>query len=321
MRDRTLVVAVGGNSLIREGQRGTSDEQLTNAKVIARDLVALVEDGWSIVVTHGNGPQVGLGLLRSELGAADAGLPRTPLDVCVAASQGELGYLIAGALEEALALKGLDRQVACLLTRTTVDPNDAAFVRPTKPIGPFFEPERAEQYAVQFGWPVAEDAGRGHRRLVASPRPRRILEVTSIRTLLDAGVVVIAAGGGGIPVVEVVAGVHRGIEAVVDKDLASALLAVALEIRLLVLLTGVEKVALRYRSPTQTDLGWMTADLARQHLADHEFPSGSMGPKVSAALQFIERGGREAIITSPGHLQDAVAGRTGTHIVSQRTLA
>ncbi len=315
MRERTLVVAVGGNSLIREGQRGTSDEQLTNARAIARDLAALVDDGWSIVVTHGNGRHVGLNLIRSELAAADAGFPRQPLDVCVAASQGELGYLIAGALQEALASRGLDRQVACLLTRTTVDMADAGFAQPSRPIGPFFEPGRAQQHATHPGWTVAEDAGRGHRRLVASPRPRRILEVACIRMLLDAGVVVIAAGGGGIPVVEVIPGVYRGVEAVVDKDLASALLAAALEIRLLVLLTGVEKVALGYRSPDQTDLGRVTSDVARRHLAGDEFPAGSMGPKVSAALEFVDRGGHEVIITSPGHLEDAVAGKTGTHIV------
>ncbi len=320
MREHTLVVAVGGNSLIREGQRGTSDEQLTNARAIARDLAALVDKGRSIVVTHGNGPQVGLTLMRGELAAADAGLPRQPLDVCVAASQGELGYLMAGALQEALVSRGLDHEVACLLTRTVVDEDDAAFARPTKPIGPFFEPGRAQRCAAHLGWTMAEDAGRGHRRLVASPRPRRILGVACIGMLLDAGVVVIAAGGGGIPVVEVGPGVYRGVEAVVDKDLASALLALALETRLLVMLTSVEKVALRYRSADQTDLEWVTADVARQHLANHEFPPGSMGPKVSAALEFVDRGGDEAIITSPGHLEDAVAGRTGTHIVSQREL-
>ncbi len=320
MRGQALVVAVGGNSLIREGQRGTSDEQLTNARAIARDLAALIDDGWSIVVTHGNGPQVGLSLMRSELAAADAGLPRQPLDVCVAASQGELGYLMAGALHEALASRGLDHEVACLLTRTMVDEADAAFARPTKPIGPFLKPERAQGYSAHLGWAVVEDAGRGYRRLVASPRPRRILDVACIGMLLDAGVVVIAAGGGGIPVVEVEPGVYRGVEAVVDKDLASALLALGLGTRLLVMLTGVEKVAVRYRSPDQTDLGWVTADVARQHLANHEFPPGSMGPKVSAALEFVDGRGDEAIITSPGHLGDAVAGRTGTHIVPQRKL-
>jgi carbamate kinase len=318
MRDRTLVVAVGGNSLIGEGQRGTSAEQLANARAIARDLAALLADSWSMVITHGNGPQVGLSLRRSELAVAHAGLPRQPLDVCVAASQGELGYLIAGTLQEALASRGLDRQLACLLTRTTVDANDSAFARPTKPIGPAFKAGCAERHATQPDRTVTEDAGPGHRRLVASPRPRRILEVSCIRMLLDAGVVVIAAGGGGIPVVEVGPGIYRGVEAVVDKDLASALLARTLDVRLLVLLTGVEKVALRYRTPDQSDLGWITADLARRHLADEEFPAGSMGPKVRAALEFVDRGGREAIITSPGHLEDAVAGKTGTHIVPQR---
>ena len=205
--------------------------------------------------------------------------------------------------------------VACLLTQTVVDADDPAFQRPQKPIGGFFTAEEAAVHRSRDCWVMVEDAGRGYRRVVASPRPRRIVEAAAIRTLLDAGFVVIACGGGGIPVVETAPGVYRGVEAVVDKDLASALLAAALGVPVLLLSTGVEKVAIRFRKPDQRDLDRITVTETRRHLAAGEFPPGSMGPKMQAAIEFVERGGQEVVITSPDHLEAAVAGRTGTHIV------
>jgi carbamate kinase len=236
--------------------------------------------------------------------------------MAVADSQGGLGYIVGNALVSELGRLGHRDRVACLLTQTVVDADDPAFARPAKPIGSFFSADEARVHTARDGWRMVEDAGRGYRRVVASPRPRRIVEVPAIRVLLDAGFVVIAAGGGGIPVAESAPGVYRGVEAVVDKDLASALLGAALDVSVLLLSTGVERVAVRFRQPDQRDLERITVDEARGHLAAGEFPPGSMGPKIEAAIAFLEQSGREVIITSPDHLAEAVAGRTGTHITT-----
>jgi carbamate kinase len=314
---KSLLIAIGGNSLIRGGQRGTIAEQFENSRTTARQIGALVSAGWRVVITHGNGPQVGFILQRSELATDDVTIPRLSLDIAVADSQGGLGYIIGNALVSELGRLGHRDRVACLLTQTVVDANDPAFHRPAKPIGAFFSADDARVHQSRDGWVMIEDAGRGYRRVVASPRPRRIVEASAIRALLDAGFVVIAAGGGGIPVVETAPGVYRGVEAVVDKDLASALLGAALGIPVLLLSTGVEKVAVRFRKPDQRDLERIGVDEARRHLAAGEFPPGSMGPKIEAAIAFLERAGREVIITSPDHLADGVAGRTGTHIAAE----
>jgi carbamate kinase len=314
VRDQ-VVIAIGGNSLIQDGQRGTIAEQFENARATARQIGALVEAGWRAVVTHGNGPQVGFILLRSELTTEDRTIPRLSLDMAVADSQGGLGYIVGNSLLSELGRRGIADRVACLLTQTVVDADDPAFQRPQKPIGAFFTAEEARLHEARDRWVMVEDAGRGYRRVVASPRPRRIVEAQAVRALLDAGFVVIAAGGGGIPVVEAEPGVYRGVEAVVDKDLTSALLAATLGVPVLLLSTGVEKVAIRYRRPDQTSLDRITRAEARRHLEAGEFPAGSMGPKMQAAIEFLDRGGREVIITSPPHLAEAVAGRTGTHIV------
>jgi carbamate kinase len=313
---KSLLIAIGGNSLIRDGQRGTIAEQFENSRTTARQIGALVAAGWRVVITHGNGPQVGFILQRSELATEDVTIPRLSLDIAVADSQGGLGYIIGNALVSELGRLGHRDRVACLLTQTVVDANDPAFQRPAKPIGAFFSGEDARVHQRRDGWVMIEDAGRGYRRVVASPRPQRIVEAPAIRALLDAGFVVIAAGGGGIPVVETAPGVYRGVEAVVDKDLVSALLGVALGIPVLLLSTGVEKVAVRFRKPDQRDLERISVAEAGRHLAAGEFPPGSMGPKIEAAIAFLERAGREVIITSPDHLADAVAGRTGTHIAA-----
>ncbi len=311
-----VLIAIGGNSLIRDGERGTIAEQFENSRSTARQIGALVSTGWQVVVTHGNGPQVGFILLRSELVGDDPTIPRLSLDMAVADSQGGLGYIVANSLVSELARVGHRDRVACLLTQTVVDAEDPAFARPAKPIGAFFTAEQAQLHRTRDRWVMIEDAGRGYRRVVASPRPRRIVEAPAIRALLDAGFVVIAAGGGGIPVTESAPGVYRGVEAVVDKDLTSALLAATLRVPVLLLSTGVQKVAIRFRKPDQQDLERITVKEARDHLAAGEFPPGSMGPKIEAAIAFLEGGGREVVITSPDHLADAVAGRTGTHIVA-----
>jgi carbamate kinase len=311
---RAVLIAIGGNSLIRDGQRGTIAEQFENSRTTARQIGALVSAGWQVVVTHGNGPQVGFILLRSELVGDDPTIPRLSLDMAVADSQGGLGYIVGNSLVSELGRIGHRDRVACLLTQTVVDADDPAFARPAKPIGAFFSAEEAQLHRTRDRWIMVEDAGRGYRRVVPSPRPRRIVEAPVIRALLDAGFVVIAAGGGGIPVVESPPGVYRGVEAVIDKDLTSALLAATLRVPVLLLSTGVEKVAIRFRKPDQQDLERITVKEAREHLAAGEFPPGSMGPKIEAAIAFLERQGREVVITSPDHIADAVAGRTGTHI-------
>jgi carbamate kinase len=315
-RDHTAVIAVGGNALIREGQQGTIAEQFANARATVAHVGALVAEGWRVVVTHGNGPQVGFILRRSEMATEAEFTPRLTLDMCVADSEGGIGYIIGNSLVGELGRRGMADRVVCLLTQTVVDPKDPAFEHPSKPIGGGYSAEEAALHRTRDRWVMVEDAGRGYRRLVPSPRPMRIVEAGAIDALLQAGFVVIACGGGGIPVVEDQPGVYRGIEAVVDKDFASGFLAAHLGAAVFLVSTGVEKVAIRFRKPDQRFLDRMTLSEARGYLEAGEFPEGSMGPKVRAAMDFIERGGRRAIITSPDHIEDAFAGRTGTHMVA-----
>jgi carbamate kinase len=314
--ERTAVIAVGGNALIRDGQKGTIAEQFENARDTASHVAALVADGWRVVLTHGNGPQVGFILLRSEMASEAEFTPRLSLDMCVADSEGGIGYIIGNSLVSELGRRGLADRVVCVLTQTVVDLKDPAFQHPSKPIGSGYSATDAERHQSRDHWIMIEDAGRGFRRLVPSPRPVRIVEAGAIGTLLEAGFVVIACGGGGIPVVEEQPGVYRGVEAVVDKDFASGFLAAHLGVPVFVISTGVEKVAIRFRKPDQRFLDRMTLAEARGYLEAGEFPEGSMGPKIRAAVEFIERGGKRAIITSPNHLEEAMAGRTGTHVVA-----
>lgn len=317
--DRRAVVAIGGNALIRDGQRGTIAEQYDNASETARHIAALVAAGWGIVVTHGNGPQVGFILLRSELVPADAPIPKLSLEMSVADSQGGIGHILSQALLNELTDRGLPDRVVCVLTHVVVDRDDPAFASPTKPIGPPYTAEQAEEKTAREGWVMVEDSGRGYRRVVASPEPIRIVEGAQIRALVDAGFVVIAVGGGGVAVVETAPGRYTGVEAVIDKDRASALLAASLEIPLLVLSTGVEQVAVHFRQPDERWLDRITVSEAAGYLADGEFPRGSMGPKVEAAIRFLERGGEEVLITSPASLEKAIRGETGTRIVPDAT--
>ena len=314
---RTAVVAVGGNALLEGGGPATIAEQFDAARRLAPELCRLVADGWRIVLTHGNGPQVGFIMRRSDLVAdIEPGLPQLDLDMAVADSQGSLGYILGATLQGELRASGLDRQVVATLTHTVVDPDDPAFAAPTKPIGSFYEEAVARRLADENGWAVAEDSGRGWRRLVASPQPVRILEQDAIQTLVDAGFLVVAAGGGGIPVVERPDGRLEGVEAVIDKDFASALLARAVGADLLCITTGVDRVAVHFDTPDERALDVVSVDEARRHLADGQFPAGSMGPKIEAALGFVEAGGDEVLITSPDRLADALRGTTGTRIVA-----
>lgn len=314
--ERSAVIAIGGNALIRDGQRGSIAEQFENAVETAGHIAALVADGWRVVVTHGNGPQVGFILLRSELVGNSSPIPRLSLDMSVADSQGGIGHILGNALLNELGSRGIRDQVACVLTHVVVDERDPAFTDPTKPIGPAYSAEEAETKRTVEGWSMVEDSGRGFRRIVPSPHPLRIVETEQIRALVEAGFVVIAAGGGGIPVVETEPAGYRGVEAVIDKDLASALLAASLGIPLLVLSTGVERVAIHFRQPDERFLDRLTVSEASRYLEEGEFPRGSMGPKVEAAITFLEHGGSEVLITSPSSLERAFAGESGTRIVA-----
>jgi carbamate kinase len=311
---RRAVVAIGGNALILDGQRGTIAEQYDNAVEMARHIATLVAGGWGIVLTHGNGPQVGFILLRSELVGDSAPVPALSLEMSSADSQGGIGHILTMALLNELAARGLPDRVAYVLTHTVVDPDDPAFSDPSKPIGPFYDADQAATKERLNGWRMIEDSGRGYRRVVPSPKPLRIVESVQIQALIDAGFVVVAVGGGGIPVVETESG-YRGVEAVIDKDRASALMAASLGVPLLVLSTGVEQVAWHFRQPDQRLLSSITAEEATRYLAEGEFPRGSMGPKIEAAVDFLARGGDEVLITTPAALERAISGETGTRIL------
>lgn len=317
MTRQTAVVAIGGNALLQGGHAATIAEQFEAAQVLSGPLAQLVRDGWRVVVTHGNGPQVGFIQRRSDLVASLAPeLPHLELDMCVADSQGSLGYILASSLASRLHADGVPDDIAAVLTHTVVDRADPAFDDPTKPIGSFLSRDEAERLAQENGWVVAEDSGRGWRRVVASPRPVRILEEKAVRTLVDGDVVVIAGGGGGIPVVEDPGGGYRGVDAVIDKDFTSANMATAIDADLLVITTGVPQVAINFGRPDQRYLDRIDVEEARRHLSDGQFPPGSMGPKVEAALQFLDAGGEEVLITSPDHLASAMAGQAGTRLVA-----
>jgi carbamate kinase len=309
---KTALVAVGGNSLIRAGEKGTIAEQLANTRRTAQAIVGILRLGYNLVITHGNGPQVGAQLLRSER-ASDVVYGQT-LDVCGAASQGEIGYLLAQSLENELAAAGMAVPVASLVTQALVSPDDPAMQHPSKPIGPFYSRADAEEKKRLLGWQIVEDAARGYRRVVPSPEPIEILELDVIRALVDRGVLVISTGGGGIPVMRV-HGLLQGVEAVIDKDRASALLASQLGVDLFAISTDTEYVYLNYKKPNQTPLTYVTAAQMEQHLRDGHFPPGNMGPKVESVLRFLHGGGSEAVITSYERLCEAVHGSAGTHIV------
>ncbi len=307
-----ILLAIGGNSLIRAGERGTIAEQLANVRRTAAAVCSLVRQGHRLVLTHGNGPQVGADLLRCERAASQ--VPGHPLDVCDASTQGEIGYLLQQSLENELSRSGGHTLVATVVTQCVVAEDDPAMQHPSKPIGPFYTRAVAEERRRAQGWHIIEDAGRGYRRVVPSPEPLEIVELEVIRRLVEDGALVIACGGGGIPVVRR-NGRLEGVEAVIDKDRASSLLACELGVDLFAITTDTEFVYLDYKKPAQRPLIRVSAEEVESHLRDGQFPPGNMGPKIESALRFLRHGGREVIITAYEHLFEAVAGAAGTHII------
>jgi carbamate kinase len=311
---RTAVIAIGGNSLITDKEHQRVPDQYQACSETCRHIAPLLRDPeLRLVITHGNGPQVGFILRRSELASKE--LHPVPLDSCVADTQGALGYHLQLALSNEFRRIGIEKTAATLVTLCLVDRADPAFTKPDKPIGSFLSNEDAELRRRADGWDMVEDAGRGWRRVVASPAPKAILQLGAVKSLLDAGFVVVAAGGGGIAVVEDAAGVLKGAAAVIDKDHASSLLARQLGAELFVVSTGVAKVSLAFGTPQQKDVDRMTVAEARRWMAEGHFKAGSMLPKIEAVIAFLEGGGREAIITDPAHVGLALAGKAGTHVV------
>jgi len=312
-RGRVAVVALGGNALIADAEHQSVQDQFERMRVTAMPLVDMVQDGWRIVVTHGNGPQVGVCLLSNEL--ARNMVDEVPMDVCVADTQGSLGYMIQQQLQNEFMRRNIPRTVATVITQVVVDPEDEAYRHPTKPVGTWYDRTRAQSMAAERGWTVSEDAGRGWRRVVASPRPLEIVEVDAIRALVERGLIVVGAGGGGIPVVRDEAGLLRGSPAVIDKDHASSLLAEGIGADLLLISTGVEQVALNFRQPNQSNLERLTVEEAQRYLLDGHFASGSMAPKIEASINFVRHTGKQALITSPEAIGRALRCETGTWIV------
>jgi carbamate kinase len=309
-----LVIAIGGNSLIPDGDHESVQDQYVAAAETDDHIASLVEQGWDVAISHGNGPQVGFILRRSEMASSE--LHEVPLDFCGADTQGAIGYMLQQNLVNDFRQRGITKSVATIVTQVEVDANDPAFANPSKPIGSFMEEADAKRRQDEEGWDIREDAGRGWRRVVASPQPMRIVELDVIRDLLDAGVVTIAVGGGGIPVVTNAKGDLEGIAAVIDKDLASALLAAQVDADLLLISTAVEQVALNFGTPEQRWVDQFTLAEVKQYLAEGgHFAEGSMAPKMRAVVQFLEAGGKEALITNPENLERAMAGETGTRIV------
>jgi len=314
--EKLVVVALGGNALLQRSQKGTFDDQYANVKKTAKKIADLTERGYRIVLTHGNGPQVGATLLRHDAGKNV--VPPLPLDACGAETQGFIGYMIQQALRNELKSRGMDKYVVTVITRVIVDKNDPAFEHPTKPIGPFYTKEEADQLSQRMpNVTIKEDAGRGYRRVVPSPDPKIIAERSAIRTLVDAGFVVVSTGGGGIPIVEEDSQA-RGVEAVIDKDLAGQRLATLIHANILVILTDVDGAYLDFGTSKQELIKEVTTKRLQRYLDEGQFKEGSMAPKVLAAIRFVEGGGETAIIAELGKLTEALEGKAGTHVVGPR---
>jgi len=305
-----IVAALGGNAIIKEGQQGTFAQQFRNTFECMGYIAHLIKAGHQVVLTHGNGPQVGFIMIQVE--AAAGKVPTAPLHVDVAQSQGSMGYMIAQSLTNQLQVHGIDTSVAAVMTQVLVNRDDPAMKHPTKPVGAFYTRERVVELE-RSGYAVVEDSGRGWRRVVPSPRPIRIIEADIIKDLVQAGTIVVACGGGGIPVAEE-NGAFKGVDAVIDKDLVSSLLAAEIKADVIVFLTTVERVALNYKMPQQVELDRLSLDEARQYLREGQFPPGSMGPKIEAAVEFVERGGERAVVCRPEVVVEALEGRAGTAI-------
>lgn len=313
---KIAVVAIGGNSLIKDPKRQTVEDQYQAAKETTYHIADMIEAGWDVAIGHGNGPQVGFILRRSEIAAKVEGMHEVPLEVCGADSQGAIGYALQQNLQNELRRRGIKKSVATVVTQVAVDPNDKAFQEPTKPIGSFMDEAEARRRQQEMGWIVREDAGRGWRRVVASPIPQEVVELEAVQTLLNAGTVVITVGGGGIPVIRKPDGDLQGVAAVIDKDYASSLLARLIKADLFLISTAVEKVALNFGKPDQKWLDRITLAEAKQYLAEGtHFAKGSMAPKIQAIIWYLEAGGKQAIITNPENIGRALRGETGTWIV------
>ncbi|WP_252504202.1 carbamate kinase [Sporosarcina sp. Marseille-Q4943] len=308
---KKIVLAIGGNAIIKEGQKGTLEEQMHNINESCEPVLDLIEQGNTVVITHGNGPQVGNSLIKNQM--AESVVPAFPLDVLDAETQGNLGYLIQQAFRNKMVERNIQRPVATIVTQSVVSQEDPAFANPTKPIGPFYTQEELDKVLETEKIDYIEDSGRGYRRVVASPKPVTIVEKDAIQALLDKEIIVITAGGGGIPVVEE-NGMLKGTDAVIDKDFASALLAAEINADYLFILTGVEQVAINFGTPQQENLFEMTVEEALRYMDEGHFPKGSMGPKIEAAIMFLEKGGKNVVITSMDKLQDALEGKTGTRV-------
>jgi carbamate kinase len=311
--EKLVVIAIGGNSLIKDAEHATVFDQYRACGETSDHIADIVADGYRVVITHGNGPQVGFILLRSEL--AKEVLHQVPLDSCGADTQGAIGYQISQTLGNELRRRGIEKKVVAIVTQTVVDANDPGFQKPAKPIGPFYSEATALEHQNNKGWEMLEDAGRGWRRVVASPRPLEIIEEPAIEALLAKDIIVVAVGGGGIPVIRRSDGSLEGVGAVIDKDWASCLLAKNLGAEKFILSTAVDRVALNFGQRNQREIDRMTVAEARGYLEEGHFPPGSMKPKIEAAIDFLEHGGQEVIITRPDLLEDAIHGRAGTHIV------
>ncbi len=312
---QVAVVAIGGNSLIKDKKHQTVEDQYQAAKETCEHIFDMIQQGWDVAIGHGNGPQVGFILRRSEIAAKVAGMHEVPLDACGADSQGAIGYALQQNLRNAFDRRGIDKAAATVITQVRVDADDPAFKNPSKPIGGFMEEDEAQKRADEEGWSVVEDAGRGWRRVVPSPIPKEIVELRAVRQLIEAGITTITVGGGGIPVVRNQDGDLEGVAAVIDKDYASALLAQSIDADLFLISTAVEHVYLNFGQPDQEPIEEMTVTEAKQYIEEGHFAEGSMLPKMKAIVWFLEQGGREAIITTPENISRALKGESGTRII------
>jgi len=314
MKQRIALIAFGGNALLPENERGLQEEQMRNAKHAARLMVHIVRKGYELIIVHGNGPQVGNLLIQME--EAVTKIPPFSLEVCDAMTEGSMGFMLEKAVVNELRTHSIDKEVATLVTQVVVDKDDPAFASPTKPVGPFYTRYRAQALAKGKKWTMVEDAGRGYRKVVPSPKPIDVVPKWVVRDLVCAGRIVIAAGGGGIPIIINGRGLFEGVAAVIDKDYVSSLIAREVKVDLFIILTGIERVFLDFATPQQRPVESLTVAQAKEYLAQGQFPRGSMGPKIQAAIEYIEAGGKEVLITSASHLKAALLNRSGTRIVA-----
>jgi carbamate kinase len=313
MKRKIALVAFGGNAILPDNQRGLQSEQMKNAQIAARLMIHIVKKGYDLIIVHGNGPQVGNLLIQMEESITK--IPPFSLEVCDAMTEGSMGFMLEKALINELRKSSVDKEVATLITQVVVDREDPAFDNPSKPIGPFYSQYRASMLRRQKNWKMIEDAGRGYRKVVPSPKPIDVVPKYVIRDLVHAGKIVIAAGGGGIPVIINGNGLFQGVEAVIDKDYVASLIAREAKTEMFIILTNVSRVYLNYDKPDKMPISLMTVDEAQKYLAQGQFPSGSMGPKIEAAIEYIQNGGEKVLITSASHLKASLINRSGTKII------